>query len=291
VINNDLQAKPSDGLEPSTPSFPLKVEVCTSVYGRSQTGTKSLQIPTMWGVRSWWPIAVVLDLVDAEWTRCTPPFGFRISRADGIPAGPAAADHRVRPMCLTRPTSARRASQTAAADERPRASARGVVSDLPGRARRTLSGPLPEQNRTADDAACRAWVACSFVPNVQSPPRGSRAAPFRARGLAHASARSCRKRRRRASRSRHSPPTARSRSPTPSSSISWPPRWHDDGPPATRPRCGQPSRAGREQPARPPWDVDEAADSRLGRLRRRDCAQSVEGLALELAAALLADAE
>jgi len=56
-------------------------------------------------------------------------------------------------------------------------------------------------------------------------------------------------------------------------------------------RVDNPLAAGREQPARPPWDVDEAADSRLGRLRRRDCAQTLEGLALELAAALLADTE
>ena len=63
---------------------------------------------------------------------------------------------------------------------------------------------------------------------------------------------------------------------------------------ALRPRglgLDNPFAAGREQPARPPSDVDETADSRLGRLRRRDCAQAVEGLALELAAALLADAE
>jgi hypothetical protein len=41
---------------------------------------------------------VVVDLVDAEWTRCYPPFVFRTSRADTGPAEPAAADLRVRPM-------------------------------------------------------------------------------------------------------------------------------------------------------------------------------------------------
>ena len=52
---------------------------------------------------------VVVDLVDAEWTRCSPPFVFRISRADtgprraggGGPPGPPDAG-------LTRSTSARR---------------------------------------------------------------------------------------------------------------------------------------------------------------------------------------
>ena len=42
--------------------------------------------------------AVVVDLLDAEWTRCAPPSGFRISRADTGPRRTAAADIQVRPM-------------------------------------------------------------------------------------------------------------------------------------------------------------------------------------------------
>ena len=84
-----------------------------------------------------------------------------------VPAGPAAAGLRVRPMRLTTSTSARRrTSQTPAADERTRTLARGVVPDLPGRAGRALSGPLPEQDQAAYASARRARVARSFVPDV-----------------------------------------------------------------------------------------------------------------------------
>jgi len=56
TYDSDLQAEPSVGLEPTTPSLPWKGRGVTSVHGRSQTGTKSLQIPTMWDVRPWCPI-------------------------------------------------------------------------------------------------------------------------------------------------------------------------------------------------------------------------------------------
>jgi MFS family permease len=50
------EGKPSVGLEPTTPSLPWKGTGSTSVHERSHTGTKSLQSPTMWGVRPWCPI-------------------------------------------------------------------------------------------------------------------------------------------------------------------------------------------------------------------------------------------
>ena len=57
----------------------------TGVHGRSRTGTKSLQ-QLQYGVYACGGrFTVVVDLVDAEWTRCSPPFVFRISRADAGP--------------------------------------------------------------------------------------------------------------------------------------------------------------------------------------------------------------
>jgi hypothetical protein len=46
--------------------------------------------------------ALVRDLVDAGWTRCTPPSGFRLCRAETCPAGPTAAGLRVRSMSCER---------------------------------------------------------------------------------------------------------------------------------------------------------------------------------------------
>ena len=51
----EFQAKPSVGLEPTTPSLPWKGQGFTSVHGRSRTGTKSLQTAAIWSVRPWRP--------------------------------------------------------------------------------------------------------------------------------------------------------------------------------------------------------------------------------------------
>jgi hypothetical protein len=49
----ELQAKPSVGLEPTTPSLPWKVQGFTSVHGRSPTGTNCLQTAAIRSARQW----------------------------------------------------------------------------------------------------------------------------------------------------------------------------------------------------------------------------------------------
>jgi hypothetical protein len=51
---HELQAKPSVGLEPTTPSLPWKGERFTGVHGRSRPATESLQIAINRSVRPWW---------------------------------------------------------------------------------------------------------------------------------------------------------------------------------------------------------------------------------------------
>ena len=71
-------------------------------YGRSLTVSDGHEIPTNSHNVGCTPVVADLrsffDLVDADWTRCAPPSGFRISRADTCPPEPAAVDLRVRPM-------------------------------------------------------------------------------------------------------------------------------------------------------------------------------------------------
>jgi hypothetical protein len=62
--------EPAVGLEPKTPFVTVKG---SGFHGRSRTISDGHQIPekqpTIWGVGPSRPIAVVVDLVDAEWTR------------------------------------------------------------------------------------------------------------------------------------------------------------------------------------------------------------------------------
>ena len=78
----DLQAEPSDGLEPSTPSSPWKVEGVTSVHGRSRMVTKSLQSAAIRGVQARRPESGRSGSSGRGVDALPSPFAFRLSRAD-----------------------------------------------------------------------------------------------------------------------------------------------------------------------------------------------------------------
>ena len=69
----------------TTPSLPWKGQGFTSVHERSRTGIKFLQTAKYVVYGRGARFALVLDLVDAEWTRVTSASGFRISGADTGP--------------------------------------------------------------------------------------------------------------------------------------------------------------------------------------------------------------